>query len=190
MCKSRDGSAPQSRVRIHRSRWFCSAGRSEWRSLGEPEITARSRAVTLLEPETRQGTKDVGRRWLLFHPSGKLTQQDRRHRSSKKGTRIPQNERDSLPPSTYPPHTPRNDRIRVYRRSVATPHGGDVLQRPQVPGRHPRLPPRRANGQKRYHRPYFPPWRCGLTGLQQAARSARPYSSLRKRSLTTGASHP
>src|SRR6266576_352077 len=45
MCRSRDGSAPQRRVRIHRSQWFCSL----WRLPPVREAHKQDRRHSLLE---------------------------------------------------------------------------------------------------------------------------------------------
>src|SRR5262245_26779799 len=103
----------------------------------------------------------------------------------RRGTRILQSERDSPPLSTSPPHTPRNDRSRGCRRL------GCHLSQRRCPatladaGRHPRLTLRRASGEQKRHQRCFPPWPCGLVGLQQRARQRGQCSSLHERSLTT-----
>src|SRR6266702_2033046 len=112
MCRSRDGSAPQSRVRIHRSRWFCSRWRkrvavprqarhsphaialSHWLNRSWSRYEKRRQA---LAPAARQGSAQAGPAALA---------------PRRRGTRILQSERDSPPLSTSPPHTPRNDRSR------------------------------------------------------------------------------
>src|SRR5215472_2212510 len=129
-----------------------------------PTLTARSRAVTLLESELVKVRKAEGRA------------------PRRRGTRILQRERDSLPPSISPQHTPRNDRSRACRRLGCHHSWRRCLGTPAGDERCPRLPPRRV--QEQHHRRCFPPWQFGLAGLQQTVRR-RDQSSLGERTLRT-----
>jgi hypothetical protein len=189
MCRSRDGSAPQSRVRIHRSRWFCSRWQKRVavprQARHSPHAIALSHCLNrswsryekrrqALAPAARQGSAQAGPAALA---------------PRRRGTRILQSERNSPPLSTSRPHTPRNDRSRACRRLGCHHSQRRCPATPAGAGTRPRLPLRRASGGQKRHRRCFPPWPCGLVGLQQRALPRGQYSSLHERFLTTAPSH-
>src|SRR6516165_9300699 len=130
-----------------------------------PTLTARSRAVTLLESELSRSEK---RRQALAPAArqGSAQAGPAALAPRRRGTRILQSERDSPPLSTSPPHTLRNDRSRGCQRLGCHHSQRRCPATLADAGRRPRLPLRRASGVQKRHRRCFPPLPCGLVRLQ------------------------
>jgi hypothetical protein len=183
MCRSRDGSTPHDRVQNPRSRRFC----NHWQKRAAiPPQRARDLpdAVALSHCLNQSWSRYAKRRRALAPAARRRSSQAKPEGRAprRRGTRILQSERDSLPPSISPQHTPRNDRSRVCRRLGCHHSWRRCLGTPAGDERCPRSPPRRV--QEQHHRRCFPPWQFGLAGLQQTVRR-RDQSSLGERTLRT-----